>query len=65
MCQHHWQISPPTSPTSIGTCVKCQEQKVFNNRFFDGNDYLIEYRQITPKEREKITEGRRSGILFI
>lgn len=68
MCQqgnHHWVIDPPTSPVSKGICIKCKETKMFQNRYFDGSDYLMEYHQITPRERQAIIEGRKSGILFV
>lgn len=68
MCQHHWIIEPPVSSVSQGVCVKCRETKIFSNRFYSLDEYYPpqnNLRPISSQEREAITQGRKSGILFI
>jgi hypothetical protein len=30
-CRHHWRIAPPAGPTSVGVCLKCGAEGVFQN----------------------------------
>ena len=30
-CAHHWAISSPNGPTSLGSCKRCGETKEFKN----------------------------------
>ena len=32
-CIHHWVIEPPEGPFSKGKCLKCGEEKEFQNYF--------------------------------
>ena len=32
-CIHHWIIEPPEGPFSIGKCLKCGNEKEFQNYF--------------------------------
>lgn len=34
-CIHHERIDEPNGPTSIGTCIKCGHQKIYNNHLSD------------------------------
>jgi hypothetical protein len=34
-CKHHWLISPPSGPTSLGRCKHCGEERYFINSTAD------------------------------
>jgi hypothetical protein len=35
-CVHHWIIQPATSPTSVGRCKLCGEERIFLNIVEEG-----------------------------
>jgi hypothetical protein len=54
-CTHHWILSAPNGPTSLGVCKYCEETKRFFNTDQEGHAWSRRPPKVVPSKRPKPT----------
>jgi hypothetical protein len=60
-CRHHWAISTPDGPVSMGECRLCGSIQEFKN-FLESSSWSEDTRDISPQEEIRVTIPKDYGL---